>query len=202
MPRLLLATNNPGKLDEMRSLLAGLPWELVTPDQINLNFEVLEDGQTYAENAARKAQAFNRASRLTTLADDSGLEVDALGGQPGLRSHRFAPWPDATDADRRTYLLQQLRGHPQPWKAHFHCTVAIATNEGMVVFADGDCPGVIIPEERGSNGFGYDPIFYLEERKATMAELESEIKNQISHRARAIQAALPVLEKIATNPSA
>jgi XTP/dITP diphosphohydrolase len=197
MPTLLLATNNPGKLVEMRSLLAGLPLELVTPALIGLNFEVLEDGQTYAENAARKALAFNRASGLATLADDSGLEVDALGGQPGLQSHRFAPWPDATDADRRAYLLQQLHGRPQPWKARFLCTIAIVTQDETVIYADGECPGEIIPDERGSNGFGYDPIFYIVERLATMAELEPEIKNQVSHRARAIQAALPVLYEIA-----
>jgi XTP/dITP diphosphohydrolase len=196
MPTLLLATNNPGKLEEMRSLLAGLPLELVTPAQVGLNFEVLEDGQTYAENASRKALAFNRASGLATLADDSGLEVDALGGQPGLRSHRLAPWPDATDTDRRAYLLQQLQGRPRPWKAHFHCTIAIVTRDGTVIYADGECPGEIIPDERGSNGFGYDPIFYIAERQATMAELEPEIKNQVSHRARAIQAALPVLHEI------
>ena len=180
----------------MRGLLASLPVELVTPAQVGLNFEVLEDGQTYAENAARKALAFNRASGLVTLADDSGLEVDALNGQPGLRSHRFAPWPDATDADRRTFLLQQLLGRPRPWKAHFHCTIAIVTLDGMVIYADGDCAGEIIPDERGTNGFGYDPIFYIADREATMAELEPAIKNQISHRARAIIAALPVLHEI------
>ena len=171
MPTLLLATNNPGKLEEMRSLLAGLPLELVTPAQVGLNFEVLEDGQTYAENASRKALAFNRASGLATLADDSGLEVDALGGQPGLRSHRLATWQDATDTDRRAYLLQQLQGRPRPWKAHFHCTIAIVTRDVTVIYADGECPGEIIPDERGSNGFGYDPIFYIAERQATMAEL-------------------------------
>jgi XTP/dITP diphosphohydrolase len=201
MPMLLLATNNPGKVDEIRSLLTDLPVELVTPAQVGLNFEVLEDGQTYAENAARKAMAFNRASGLVTLADDSGLEVDALGGQPGLRSHRFAPWPDATDADRRTYLLQQLHERPRPWKAHFHCTIAIATRDGLVIYADGECAGEIIPDERGSNGFGYDPIFYFPDRRATMAELEPEVKNQISHRARAILAALPALLEITRQSS-
>ncbi len=193
---LLLATNNPGKLEEIRSLLGSLPLELVTPAQIGLNFEVLEDGQTYAENAARKALAFNRASGLATLADDSGLEVNALGGQPGLRSHRFAPWPNATDADRRAYLLQMLQGQPRPWTAHFHCTLAIVTRDGTVIYADGECPGEIIPDERGSNGFGYDPIFFIAECGATLAELKPEIKNQISHRARAIQAALPLLLEI------
>ena len=196
MPTLLLATNNPGKLEEMRRLLAGLPVELVSPGEVGLNFEVLEDGQTYAENAARKALAFNRASGLATLADDSGLEVNALGGQPGLRSHRFAPWPDATDADRRAYLLQQLQGRARPWTANFHCSIAIVTRDGTVIYADGECPGEIIPDERGSNGFGYDPIFYIAQRQATMAELEPEIKNQISHRARAIQAARPLLDRI------
>jgi XTP/dITP diphosphohydrolase len=196
MPRLLLATNNPGKVDEIRSLLGSLPVELVTPAQVGLNFEVLEDGQTYAENASRKALAFNRASGLVTLADDSGLEVDALGGQPGLRSHRFAPWPDATDADRRAYLLQQLQGLPRPWTAHFHCTIAIVTFDGLILYSDGECSGEIIPEERGSNGFGYDPIFYITNQQATMAQLEPEVKNQVSHRARAILAALPSLQEI------
>ena len=197
MPILLLASNNPGKLDEMKSILAGLTIELATPAGLGLNFEVVEDGLTYAENAARKALAFVRASGLTTLADDSGLEVDALDGQPGIRSHRFAPWPDATDSDRRTYLLQQLQSHTRPWKAHFHCEIAIADPDGMMEFAHGDCHGEIIPTERGSNGFGYDPIFYIAERGVTMAELEPALKNQISHRALALLAAMPILEKIA-----
>ncbi|MDD5371676.1 MAG: non-canonical purine NTP pyrophosphatase, partial [Anaerolineaceae bacterium] len=118
---------------------------------------------------------------------------------PGLCSHRFAPWEDATDADRRCYLLERLRGLPFPpglpgWPARFHCTVAVAAPDGTVHYAEGDCPGVIIPGERGTGGFGYDPVFYLPEYGQTMAELGMGVKNQISHRARAVHAAIPILE--------
>ena len=196
MPTLLLATNNLGKLKEMKAILASLAFTLTSPDDAGITLEVVEDGNTYAENASRKALAFTQASGLVTLADDSGLEVDVLGGKPGLHSHRFAPWPDATDADRRRYLLEQLKPYQRPWDAHFHCTVAIATPEGQVFYAEGDCPGEIIPEERGSNGFGYDPIFYIAGYKATMAELDTDVKNLISHRARAMVKAIPLLHEI------
>ena len=169
---------------------------VVSPGEVGLSLDVVEDGQTYAENAARKAMAFCQASGLVTLADDSGLEVDALEGRPGIHSARLAPWAAATDADRRAFLLDLLQDRPRPWTAHFHCTVAIATLAGKLEFAEGDCPGEIIPDERGSDGFGYDPIFYLPDRKATMAELGRGIKNQISHRARAVQAAIPILRQL------
>ncbi len=196
MPTLLLATNNPGKLKEMQAILATLLVNLTGPQSLGINIDVVEDGNTYAENARRKALAFSMASGLTTLADDFGLEVDVLDGQPGLFSHRFAPWPNASDSDRRRLLLERLEGKARPWTAHFHCTVAIALPDGNVCYTEGECTGEIIPEERGSNGFGYDPVFYISEYKATMAELDLNIKNQISHRARALQAALPVLQEI------
>ena len=201
MTTLLIASGNVGKLREIEAILAPvgkdkLPVRLVLPKQIGLELDVEEDGSNYAENAAKKAQAYAAASGLVTLADDSGLEVDALGGQPGLYSARYAPWDNATDADRRRYLLENVRDKPQPWTAHFHCTVAIATPQGEVYYTEGDCPGQIIPEERGSNGFGYDPIFYLPELNQTMAELPMEVKNTLSHRARAVIAALPVLKKL------
>ena len=193
MHQIMLATANRGKLHELQALLTGLPLSLVLPADLGLRQEVPETGDTYAANAALKAQAFANLSGLLTLADDSGLEVDALGGLPGVRSARFSPLPHATDADRRQYLLQQLGELPRPWTAHFHCTVALASPEGAVYFADGDCPGEIIPTERGANGFGYDPIFLLTGLGRTMAELTTEEKNTLSHRARAIQAALPRL---------
>ena len=177
--------------------MQGQPFELHLPAERGIRLEVVEDGLTYAANAALKARAYAQAGNCITLADDSGLEVDALGGQPGLHSARYSLKPGATDADRRAFLLQNLRGKARPWTAHFHCTVAIATPAGEIFFAAGDCPGEIIPEERGSNGFGYDPIFLLPERGLTMAELDSVDKNQISHRARAIKAALPVLLNLA-----
>jgi XTP/dITP diphosphohydrolase len=197
---ILLATENQGKRIEINALLADLPLRLVLPSELGLSLSVAEDGATYAENAARKARAYARAAGMAALADDSGLEVDVLGGLPGIHSHRFAPWPDATDADRRRYLLQQLHGRPRPWRARFRCTVAVATPDGDVQYAEGECSGEIIPEERGSAGFGYDPIFYLPEYGQTMAELGLEVKNRISHRARAIQAARPILEGLIARP--
>jgi XTP/dITP diphosphohydrolase len=193
MKRLLVATNNKGKLSEILSLLEDLHLDITTPRDTGIDLEVEENGQTYAENASLKAKDFARTSGLISLADDSGLEVDALGGKPGLRSARFSPLPGATDADRRKRLLEQLKAHPRPWRAHFHCTVAIATPEGGLYFTEGDCPGEIIPTERGTNGFGYDPIFWLPEAGLTMAELSMGQKNQLSHRARAIKNAIPLL---------
>jgi len=196
MRRLLVATNNPGKLREMLALLSDLHLDILTPEKIDLHLSVAENGISYEENALLKAQAFAQASRLVTMADDSGLEVDILGGSPGIRSARFSPLPHATDADRRSHLLDLLKAHPQPWRAHFHCTVAIATPQDEIYFSQGDCPGVIIREERGNNGFGYDPIFLLEEAGLTMAELSMDEKNRLSHRARAVRAAIPILLKI------
>jgi XTP/dITP diphosphohydrolase len=196
MNRLLLATRNPGKLIEMQALLVDLPLELVLPRDILPNLEVSEDGSTYAENAARKALAYQKASGMVVLADDSGLEVDALGGAPGLHSARYSPVPGATDADRRKLLHANLAPLPSPWTAHFHCTVAVAVPGGEVFYTEGNCSGEIIPEERGTNGFGYDPIFLLSSRGLTMAELITSEKNQVSHRALAIQAAKPILAQI------
>ena len=137
-----------------------------------------------------------QASGMVVLADDSGLEVDALGGAPGLHSARYSPVPGATDADRRKLLHANLAPLPRPWTAHFHCTVAVAVPGGEVFYTEGNCPGEIIPEERGTNGFGYDPIFLLSSRGLTMAELITSEKNQVSHRALAIQAAKPILAQI------
>lgn len=207
MKKLLIATNNTGKVRELQELLADLEVELVTPAQINLELDVEEDGLTYAENAARKARAFAHASGLISLADDSGLEVDALDGAPGLYSARYGaplqlpPFSPKiggerlSDADRRAYLLENLRAikAPRPWTAHFHATIAIALPNGEVYLAEGNCPGEIIPEERGTGGFGYDPIFLLSERGLSMAELDMDEKNRLSHRARAVLSAKPIL---------
>lgn len=201
MQRLLVTTGNPGKLIEIQSLFDNLEITLLTPDMIGISLNVDESGDTYEENASLKASAFTRASGLVTLADDSGLEVDALDGLPGIRSARFSHLPNATDADRRAYLLDLLQRHPRPWLAHFHCTVAIATPEERIYYAQGNCPGIVIPEERGNNGFGYDPIFLIPEIGLTMAELSMTEKNRLSHRARAVKAALPILLAILRNRS-
>ncbi len=196
MLKLLIATGNRGKLRELEALLKDLDLELVMPKDLGLTLEVEETGSTYAENAALKARAFAQASGLVSLADDSGLEVEALGGAPGLYSARYSPLPGASDSDRRAYLLQNLRAHPRPWTARFHATIAIAAPDGRVRFAEGICPGEIIPEARGMGGFGYDPIFMLDDLGKTMAELGMDEKNRLSHRARAVQAAIPVLKEI------
>ena len=205
--RLLIATNNKGKVLEIQDLLKDTGIELVMPAQINLDLDVIEDGQTYAENATKKAIAFAQVSNLISLADDSGLEVDALDGAPGLYSARYGPPPPSpiffenggrvrggrTDADRRAHLLQYLKDKPRPWRARFHATIAIATPDQRIRFAEGDCAGEIIPEERGRGGFGYDPIFLLPELGRTMAELAPDEKNRLSHRARAAMNAKPIL---------
>jgi XTP/dITP diphosphohydrolase len=196
MRDLLIATNNHGKIKEIKALLDSLDVILITPEDLGLVLEVSEDGLTYAENATKKAQAFAQASKMVAIGDDSGLEVDALGGLPGLHSHRFNPLLNASDADRRNYLIERLEGKPRPWMARFRATIAVASPSGEVRLASGQCDGEIIPEERGSNGFGYDPIFYIHEVGHTMAELEMEVKNRLSHRARAVQNAIPIIKEM------
>lgn len=196
MSKLLIATNNQGKVRELQELLTGSGIEFVTPAQIDLQIDVEEDGSTYQENAGKKAIAFAKASGLISLADDSGLEVEALGGAPGLYSARYSPKPGANDKDRRDFLLSNLQDKPRPWKAHFHATIAVANPTGEVEFTDGNCYGEIIPEERGSGGFGYDPIFFMPELGKTMSELDMSEKNRLSHRARAVIAAMPILKRI------
>jgi XTP/dITP diphosphohydrolase len=198
LPTLLIASSNPGKLREIGDLLLDLPLRLVLPADIGIHLEVEENGSTYAENAALKASAYFQASGLVTLADDSGLEVDVLGGAPGLHSARYSPKPGAKDADRRAHLLQNLHsgGFPRPWTARFRCTVAIAAPGVPLTFVEGRVDGEIWPEERGTGGFGYDPIFYLPDRGCTMAELPEGEKNHISHRGRAVEKARPFLKHI------
>jgi XTP/dITP diphosphohydrolase len=194
--KLLIATNNKGKVIELQDLLKDTGIDLITPADINLIFEVEEDGTTYAENASKKATAFARASGLISLADDSGLEVDALDGAPGLYSARYHPRAGANDADRRAYMIENLKDKPHPWTAHFHATIAIAIPNQDVYIVEGNCYGEIISEERGKGGFGYDPIFLFPELNKTMAELEMEEKNRLSHRAKAVMNAIPFLKKI------
>lgn len=196
MKEILLASNNPGKLREIASLLTDLGVRMLSPRDLGLNLTVAEVGGTYTENAALKARAFSRQAGMIALADDSGLEVRILGGEPGLHSARYAPDPEATDADRRRYLLERLSPLPRPWLARFHCTVAIATPGEELEFTEGNCEGEIIPVERGTGGFGYDPIFYIPSMGKTMAELSLVEKNQVSHRARAVTAARPILREL------
>ena len=197
MSKLLLATTNRGKAREYRHLLSGLPFDMVTPGEVGVDIVVEESHPSYEENARVKATAYAGASHLTTLADDSGLEVDALGGEPGIRSARAAG-EEAGDKDRIEHLLKRLK--EIPWEkrtARFKCVIAIATPEGRTELCYGECQGLITFKPEGESGFGYDPVFYLPEFDKTMAELSLEIKNQISHRGRAARKAYLVLEQIA-----
>jgi len=192
--RLFVATHNVGKMREFRLLLAPLEAELCFPSELDLQLNILEDGATYADNARKKALAYVRASGLLTLADDSGLEVDGLDGAPGIRSARYTP---GQDADRTAALLAQLRG--VPWEqrtTRFRCMVVVATPAEQTYSAEGVCEGLIAFEPVGRGGFGYDPVFYLPEYGCTMAQLPQAEKNRISHRARAVEAALPTLRRL------
>jgi XTP/dITP diphosphohydrolase len=193
MNKLLLASGNNGKIREIKALLKDLAVEIVIPGDLGLEIRVEEGGNSYLENATKKALVFTNATQLMTIADDTGLEVEALDGAPGLYSARFAPVQNPTDKDRRAYLLDKLRGFPRPWPAKFRCSVALAIPEGEVHHSEGVCAGEIIPEERGESGFGYDPIFLVNGMGKTMAEMSMDEKNRISHRARAITAIIPIL---------
>ncbi len=189
MVKLLVATNNPGKVREYEELLVELPLEVTFPAQEGLALDVEESGTTFEENARLKARAYARASGLLTLADDSGLEVNALGGAPGVWSARYAG-TGASDADRYQKLLAALADVPDGQRtARFRCVVALAWPDGTVCTAEGRCEGQIGWAPHGEHGFGYDPVFIVDGFGGqTMAELVPEVKNRISHRARAVQA--------------
>jgi XTP/dITP diphosphohydrolase len=179
--QLVIATGNAGKFAEYRQLLADTGLELIAFDS-----EVDETGETYAENARLKAETACAASKLPALGDDSGVEVDVLGGFPGIRSARLGP----TQKERTAILLQMLEGHPRPWTARFVCTVALAAPGRPTEFFEGECRGEVVPEWRGEAGFGYDPIFLVPGTGKTFGEMPPEEKRLYSHRARAVRALL------------
>jgi XTP/dITP diphosphohydrolase len=194
MTRLVVATRNPGKVRELRALLSSLALEVVPADGLP---EVEETGATFAENAERKARAAAEWSGEWSLADDSGLEVDALGGGPGVHSNRFAG-ESTTEADRNAKLLELLQDVPPEHRtARYRAAVAVAAPDGRVWLTEGACEGVILQAPRGEGGFGYDPLFLLPQLGKTMAELEPEAKNRLSHRGRAMAEAMPILERLA-----
>jgi XTP/dITP diphosphohydrolase len=191
--RLLVATTNPGKVREYRQLLNGLNCDLIGLSELGIAQEVAETGSTYEENALLKAREYATLSSLLTLADDSGLEVDALDGRPGVHSARYAP--DSPTRIRR--LLTEMQGIPLDRRAaRFQCVIALARPDSRAEITSGTCEGRIATEARGSNGFGFDPVFYVSGLGMTMAELPEDVKNQISHRARAAQKMRPILERI------
>jgi len=197
MPRLLVATNNPGKLAEFRRLLQGCGWELVTPRELGLELPDDEPGHTYEENAKIKALNGAHASGLVTLADDSGLEIDALDGAPGARSARFLG-EGAGFEERFAEILGRMSGLPSERRwARFRCAIAVAEpGRETVRLFEGEVQGLIALEPRGELGFGYDPIFYLPQQARTMAELPPHVKDVISHRGRAAMRARPLLKEL------
>jgi XTP/dITP diphosphohydrolase len=201
---LVVATGNRGKLEELRALLSGLPVEVkAVADVMSDPPQVEEDGETFADNAIKKAREVSHATMMLTLADDSGLEVDALGGRPGVRSARFAH-ARATDAENNAALLSALDALGDPpvtgsFPARFRCVLALIdpyTRGGKPQTVEGVCPGSITRTARGSGGFGYDPLFVVDGTEKTMAELPDEEKNRISHRAQAFAALRPLLERV------
>jgi len=196
--RLLLATRNAGKVDELRALLADLPVDLTAADALDAPPDVTEDAGTLAGNARKKARAFHEHTGLPALADDTGLEVDALDGRPGVHTARFAG-PDATPADNKHHLLEVMDGEPNR-RARFRTVAALAQSDGTVRTFEGACEGTITTEPRGDGGFGYDPLFRPEGHDQTFAEMPAPTKNDISHRRKALDAVRTYLADHLTSP--
>jgi len=194
-PKLVMATRNRGKAEELKALLGDLTVEILTLDHFSGLAEIAETGASFRENACLKAHAVAGFTKLSALADDSGLVVDALGGKPGVYSARFAGEP-SSDERNNAKLLDLLQGVPLPERtARFVCVMAFVTPEGDLKVTEGLCEGLILEEPRGTGGFGYDPLFYLPALEKTMAELSKEEKNRISHRSKAFAAMLPFLRE-------
>ena len=185
----VLASRNAHKLKELQAILGGLGMEVVLESELGLDIDVDETGTTFEENSLLKAEAVMQASHMPTLADDSGLMVDALGGAPGVHSARYGPkGHDGTDAERVAYLLENMKDVPDAARtAKFVCVITCLFPDGRKIVARGECPGTILRETRGAGGFGYDPVFYLPEYGMTYAELPAEKKNEISHRGCALR---------------
>ena len=194
--KLLVATGNAGKLREVSQILQGLPFHVVSLKDLGLNMTVEETGETFTDNAILKANAYCEAAGMLTMADDSGLVVDALGGRPGVRSARYGG-DGLSDEDRVRLLLKEMNA--VPWEersARFRCVIALAWPDGRFETVDGAVEGFIQHQPKGSNGFGYDPIFHLPEFGCTTAQLDTADKNRISHRGQAVRLAADLLMKI------
>lgn len=197
--QLLVATRNLGKVEEFSRLLHDLSIEWLTLDDINSVLHVEETGDTFSENAIIKARAFARESGMLTIADDSGLEVDALDGEPGVRTARYGG-PGLSPKQRYKLLLKTLAAVPWDKRgARFRCVIAVAIPKRLVGISSGTCEGMIANDPIGSRGFGYDPVFFLPDRGLTMAQLDSAEKHQISHRGKAVAGILPVLREALIN---
>ncbi|NLK07901.1 MAG: XTP/dITP diphosphatase [Firmicutes bacterium] len=195
MAKLVIASKNKGKVKEIHALLKDLAIEVVSLEDFPNAPNVLEDGHTFAENALKKARLIREFTGLTTLADDSGLEVDFLQGAPGVRSARFAG-ECASDADNNKKLLELMEDVPESQRtARFKCLIAVVGKNGQTEILDGSCEGTILTEARGSGGFGYDPLFYVPELGKTFAEMTAEDKTKLSHRGKALRAVLPIVAR-------
>jgi len=194
MRTLLLATTNEHKVDEFRTLFRDLPFTLLSLRDVQIDMDVEETGTTFAENAILKAQTYAKVANMLALADDSGIEIDALGGAPGVYSARFAG-REATYEERFRLIFARLQDVPSSERtARFRCAIALAEPSGYVRVVEGAVEGVIADSARGENGFGYDPIFLVPEFGQTTAEMTPTEKNRISHRGRAAEAARHLLE--------
>jgi len=192
--QVVLATQNRGKRSEWAAMLKGLALNVVLPEEVGVTAEIEETGETYLENALLKARTLAIASGLPALADDSGLEVDALDGAPGVHSARFQP---GSDEARYATLLAAMTGvEGAARSARFRCVAALVLPDGRAFTSEGVCEGVIAQAPSGARGFGYDPVFFIPEQGVTMAELSAEQKNTISHRARAAQVMRAVLREV------
>lgn len=197
MTQLLVATHNQGKIREDQHLLADLHLEVTSLEKENITHDVDETGTTFVENAILKAQQYAAMSGLLTWADDSGLEIDALDGRPGVYSARYGV-KCLTDKERYELVLRELQegGTSAPWTARFRCVVALALPNGEIHTVEDTVEGEITTQPRGDHGFGYDPVFFVPELNATIAELPKEVKNQISHRGKAAVKARKLLEEL------
>ena len=198
--KIILASHNVSKLAEFRSLAKGYPVFILALQEIGYELDIEETGETFDENALIKAQAVHRVVDDVVMADDSGLCVGALDGAPGIMSARLGGLGKGDD-DKNTQLLATLEQLGDVDRvAAFHCSLAVVFPDGSREIFHGTCRGTIASEPRGTNGFGYDPIFYMPEHDATMAELPDEEKNKISHRANALMAIYPILEEVFSSP--
>ncbi|MDA1216456.1 MAG: RdgB/HAM1 family non-canonical purine NTP pyrophosphatase [Chloroflexi bacterium] len=198
---LLIATNNQHKVSEFRRLLGDMPCRLVTPRDVGLELDVEEDGVTFAENAAKKARVFAAATGLLSLADDSGIEVDALDGRPGVYSARYGG-PELSDEGRVHLMLRELVDVPVEQRGcRYVAVIAIAWPDGRLEQFEDACEGRVAFEPSGANGFGYDPVFYVPSEDATMAEISSEAKDRISHRGIAVRKAADSLRRAIADPN-
>ncbi len=194
--KLLVATHNRGKVKEYQELLRGLPVDLISLDDAGITHDVDETGTTFHENAWLKARAYSALGNMLTLSDDSGLEVDALGGDPGVHSARYGGESCNSDEDRVTLLLSTLQGVPWEMRtARFRCVIAICEPGGLEASVVGSIAGMIQYEPQGSEGFGYDPVFYLPSFDRTISQLSMAEKNKVSHRADAARRAVSILQR-------